>query len=239
MLKKDLMIFDVNTSRFAVGTLSLVLSPPGCGKSSYIREALEQPGVHLDLLGRTGLKLFVFAGGSNSARSMNLDRNVFDEVHFPEESLGNYAPLSSKMLKKSQGQHTYCVVLDDYVTESAKDMEVLRKMALVHKRHQNMIIIVAMHQLRLDKTGTTYLLLDNADRVYFCKNRRNIMNIESFLQRRGVNTNIKQAIFNDVDKDTGFKMIMFDAQNCLLVMDAKSLESGGSVVSCYGKKLKE
>lgn len=230
--------YDIERKQFWTSSCHLVLGQSGTGKTTFLTRALENPTRYFGLQPGVGaLKLYVFCGASFDLQprlEKTLDRSVFSEVHFPSESVGECSSLAGD-LAASKGECAFCVVVDDYITQSTKDMTFLRELCFKHRRHSRVALIVAMHDLRRDIRGASRMLANHASRVYICKSPRNGMNLRSFVEPRGVGDALRTRLVRALSSAPGaYGAMFFDAASNLMVCDYDGL-AAEEVVEAYGE----
>lgn len=234
---------EINTKLFWERGAFLLLGPSGTGKTTVIKTALSRPGKYMDLP-KEGACLWVFPGASLDLQpelEKTLDKSVFTEVNFVKGRIGECRELK-KAVAKNKGRRCHVIILDDYMTYTKDDSRFVKELLMHYKRHQRLCFIVATHQLRKDRTGTTYDLLDHSDRVLFCRSPKNLSNLKSFAVRREASSASRLAMASEfVSGGSGrsrYGLCVFDANRCLFIVDYFAFESGKSSkdVYAYGKR---
>lgn len=238
---------ELNSKLFWEKGAFLLLGPSGTGKTTVIKTALSQPGKYMDLPA-DGAFLWVFPGASHDLQpelEKVLDKSVFKEVKFVKSRIGECKKLK-EALAKNKGKNCHVIILDDYMTYTKEDARFVKELLMHHKRHQRLCFVVATHQLRKDRTGITYDLLDHADRILFCRSPKNLSNLKSFAVRREASPASKQAMAAEFVSGGGdgvsrprYGLSVFDACRCLFIVDYHAFEGGRSSKAsyAYGKRL--
>lgn len=228
---------DINTRLFWEKGCFLILGPSGTGKTTVIKTALSNPDRYMDLP-EEGATLWVFPGASLDLQPELedvLNRKIFKEVFFVKKRIGACSELRDA-LAKNCAKKCHCIVLDDYMTYTKEDALFVRQLMMHYKRHQRLCFIVATHQLRKDKTGITYDLLDHSDRVIFCRSAKNLANLKSFAVRLEAPAASRLAMvaeFVGKKKNTPYGVCVFEPSRRLFIPDYYALESGIDQKSIY------
>lgn len=234
MAEQHYELCDINTKLLWEKGFFLILGPSGTGKTTTIKTVLEQPRRYMGL-SEEGANLWVFPGASLDLQSeleAVLDRDVFKTVKFISERVGKCSELRETLTKnKDTPKKTTCIILDDYMTYTPEDALFVRELLRHHKRHQRLCLVVATHQLRKDRTGIMYDLVDHADRIIFCRDTKNLANLKSLAVRLEVPKASRLALnaeFISKKKKEGreFGLCVFEPGRRLIIPDYHALEVG-------------
>lgn len=236
----DLRTKTINPKLFWARGAFLVAGPSGLGKTSAVVKALEDPAKYMDLLpGET--TLWVFTGASHELETTlrgKLDFSIFNPVHFLTEPIGECQALK-KALRDNESRLSHCIFVDDYITYSKRDTDFIKELIMKYKRHEKLCLIVAVHQLTLDVTGTTSILINQIDRLVLPKSPRNLNNLDALVAKRRMTKETHRALMrvlnegNDGRKERG--LAVYDFEQSLFIQDYHALQTGDRKTMAYGE----
>lgn len=235
----QLKIKNINPKLFWARGAFLVVGPSGLGKTTTVVKALQKPSKYMDLIpGET--TLWIYTGASHDLEPQLrqvLDFSIFNPVHFLTESIGDSQILKNE-LKSNDGKKAHCIFIDDYLTYSKRDTDFIKELIMKYKQHEKLCIIIALHQLSLDKTGTTSTLLGQVDRLIMPKSAKNSENVKSLTRMRSMAPATRQvlmSIMNDGDMERKRGLAVYDFGNSLFINNYHDLQANKRVIIAYGK----
>jgi len=230
---------DLETKRFYQRGCFCIIGASGTGKTHSLAEALSETGKHFKFdkdIAET--YLFLFAGASNVLRrdlEKKLDKMIFTKIFWPVERVGKCKELLDS-LRESRGRRRHVVIVDDYIAADYKETELIKSLMTLEKRHEEMTLIFMFHQLRHDRRlSAGYLIIDNADRIYFTRGRRNALNVRTFCQRFGIPEEGRTTAVDLICEGEEWGLACFDRDPYLFIGDFRKIERHETAVA-LGKK---
>ena len=216
--------YDIDNFAFAVGHWSLIVAPPGSGKTHFIQEILNNSKKWMRLKRGDNNRLLVFPGDGDIKVDAEHIRSIFNRTVVSYDVVEDLP----KFQKDFQKFDSNVIIIDDFIFFNSISVQgMLRDLLFKRLRHKKLLVIIAVHTLTHIALFGSFLAF--AKTVFFLSSNANRNSVNRLCYVNGCPQSVKDELTKELNSMSTkrrvgkvFDSFAFDTTNHLCVYNVQS-----------------
>ena len=219
--------YDLKNFSLAVGHWSLIVAPPGSGKTWFIQNILNNSRKWLQIEEKANNRLLLFPGDGDVRVDADRVRATFKVTEVSFDVLQDLPKFGKDFIKYDSN----VIIIDDFIFfNNAGVLLMLRDLLFKRLRHKRLLVVIAVHTLTHIALFGGFL--PYAKMIFFLASNANRNSVARVCQVNGCPPRVKDELIKELNRMSSerrlrkvYDSFVFDSANnlCIYNVQTKSL----------------